>query len=144
MKNYTLSKICFKCNVDLPLDAFYKHPQMKDGHLGKCKECAKIDVRANREGKIDYYRKIERERKKDPAASRKWSARNPVKRKASGMLSDAIKRGKVQKQQHCDVCLEIKPLDGHHDDYAQPLKVRWLCRICHKAWHKENGPGLNF
>lgn len=42
-------KICFKCNISKSLDFFYKHPQMPDGHLGKCKECTKKDVREREE-----------------------------------------------------------------------------------------------
>ena len=36
-------KKCFKCGVKKELSEFYVHPRMKDGHLGKCKDCTKMD-----------------------------------------------------------------------------------------------------
>ena len=39
------SKICFKCLVDKPLSDYYKHKQMGDGHLNKCKDCTKKDTK---------------------------------------------------------------------------------------------------
>jgi hypothetical protein len=34
-------KKCFICGIEKEISEFYLHPHMKDGHLGKCKDCTK-------------------------------------------------------------------------------------------------------
>jgi len=157
-------KACFKCGEEKGLDAFYKHKMMADGHVNKCKECNKRDVRENRAAKIDYYRQYDAERfqndpkrlernrlyQQTPAGKRsarkakdKWAEQNPIKRGAAVMVGNAVRDGKLAKSIVCSQCGKEGRTHGHHDDYAYPLIVRWLCAKCHTAWHKVNGEGLN-
>jgi hypothetical protein len=49
------TKACFKCERRLPLSEFYRHPEMGDGHLGKCRGCTRTDVKANRLARSEHY-----------------------------------------------------------------------------------------
>jgi hypothetical protein len=134
-----LFKRCFKCFVEMPLTAFYKHSRMKDGHLNKCIECTKKDVSSARLEKIEYYRSYDRRRTSMPhrvalrnRVSSEWRANNPTWAKAQDTLGNAVRDGKVQRHP-CWVCGE--KAHGHHPDYDRPLEVVWLCPAHHKAAH---------
>lgn len=57
-------KKCFKCNTTKPLADFYVHRQMPDGHINKCKLCAKNDVRKNYSDKVDKYHEYDKSRQR--------------------------------------------------------------------------------
>lgn len=40
-----MGKQCFICGKVKPIDSFYKHAKMADGHLNKCKDCTKEYMR---------------------------------------------------------------------------------------------------
>ena len=140
-------KECFKCGVERPLSDYYKHAQMADGHLNKCKECTKNDVRERRfdpkfrEKVLEYDRS--RGARQDPDYCKEYRERFPLKYKAHSALNNAVRSGKISKPEACEECGSTFALNGHHDDYSKPLDVRWLCSACHRQWHATNGEALN-
>jgi hypothetical protein len=56
------TKECFKCSKEKELTEFYKHPDMPDGRVNKCKECNKLDVRQNYSKKREYYIEYDKKR----------------------------------------------------------------------------------
>jgi hypothetical protein len=63
------------------------------------------------------------------------------KGKAWATVTRAIKAGELVRRP-CEICGSDKS-QAHHDDYAQPLDIRWLCRSHHKKHHDQFGPGKN-
>ena len=123
---------------------FYKHSQMGDGHVGKCKECTKLDVTNHRNANIYKIRQYDRDRGKLPhrkkAAARylkKFRKENPLSRSAHSMVERAIRDGRLKKPFKCSKCGEVKRLCAHHHDYYMPLDVVWLCQPCHKQLHRD-------
>jgi len=129
-----------------------------------CKKHWKEKVKKNRESKAEYYREKERERTHDPKRiaqrnlklngkiglycvipkghkargeeldSRKlYLKRNPKKRYATEQVAYAIRTGRLKKSP-CEVCGE-KKAHAHHDDYNEPLNIRWLCNKHHIEHH---------
>ena len=135
-------KTCFKCNVSKPIDQFYEHPMMADGHLGKCKECAKVDVRARYRLTIEQHQEYERIRNQYPERKKAKSgyAKNhkrlyPQRRRARVLAGSALSCGRITKQP-CSVCGAQKS-EMHHDDYLKPLQVTWLCLKHHRERDRE-------
>jgi len=149
-------KKCFKCDIEKPLTEFYKHKQMKDGRVNKCKSCNKSDVQENYKSNIDNIKEYDRKRAMLPhrvkarseyqkthagadAVKRsklKYAKINPTKTKAKNMLNNAVRDGKLFKPILCSQCLVgNKRIHGHHYDYTKPLDVIWCCPACHRKIH---------
>ena len=158
------SKVCFKCGESQSLSEFYKHPMMADGHLNKCKSCTKKDTKANTLKNHDYYIEYDKNRANLPhriegrksysqtdegkatarKAKDKWIKLNVIKRASQYLVQNHVENGRLIRGTVCEDCkVAHYRLHGHHDDYAYPLAVRWLCPKCHAKWHKINGSGLN-
>ena len=138
-------KKCFKCNVIKDLSGFYPHKKMADGHLNKCKECAKKDSDDNFKRKMldPNWQIKERERQRNKEANRRdlGLARQykkktiPYKERKGkyGEYMNAIQNGWLTPQP-CEVCGKEKS-QGHHEDYSKPLDVVWLCIRHHQDRH---------
>ena len=143
-------KVCFKCSILKPLSDFYKNKQMGDGHLNKCKVCTKKDVHNHREDNLEKIREYDRNRpNKDERIvkmteyTKEYREKYPNKYQAHSMLNNAVRVGKLVRPTACETCSSDFRIVAHHNDYLKPLEVSWLCEVCHKAWHNENGEGMN-
>jgi len=146
-------KECFKCNKVLPLSEYYRHPDMGDGHLGKCKSCAKKDSEDRRKLKekdISWFlaeRKRQRDKSKKyrelgkvPSLSKKakseicqrYNQKYPEKSKARNAVARALRSGKIHRHPCC-IC--GAKAEAHHEDYSKPLDVIWLCSRHHSEHH---------
>ena len=142
MDDGNLRKVCFKCNEEKPLSDFYRHPRMADGHLGKCKECAKRDVTERREENIEYVREYDRKRARTPKRIELhartlaiYRREHPERVAANNAAQRAVASGKIKRKDRCELCGVSGRLEKHHPDYDQPLWVFFLCPVCHKAVH---------
>lgn len=147
-----MEKVCRSCGLTKAISDYYKHPQMKDGHLNKCKECQKASTLDARNRNPEYYKEYDRKRAMLPhrvearkeyaetdagkAAYRrahvKSTAKFPNRQKARYAVSNALRDGRLSREP-CFVCgIEA---EAHHPDYDRPLDVVWLCNAHHRQAH---------
>ena len=131
-------KVCRKCGIKKTMSEFYKHEGMRDGHLNKCRTCAKAvntryrNIKLGRTKKPVKYttRKYHETAKGGNMVYRKYiqmpkPAINPEKVAAQRKLNYAILMGRVVKCP-CEECGELK-VHGCHEDFSRPYDVHWLC-----------------
>lgn len=122
-------KRCFKCGRLLPIEDFYKHSQMGDGHLNKCKDCIKKDVHRrylNRSADAEYMEK-ERQRGREKYKRLGYAKKyKPSKPSICRSIHATLKRRG----------LIVTGQEVHHWNYNEPYSVLILDRRQHKCVHK--------
>lgn len=61
--------------------------------------------------------------------------RDPKKKNARRKVELALSSGTLKKLP-CEKCGK-KRSQAHHPDYDKPLKIVWLCTLCHRHIHKK-------
>ncbi len=87
------------------------------------------------------YKKTPKGQEVQRIANRKKKLKFPEKIKAQNAVHDAIKRGKLDRPWVCELCKAEVFIEAHHNDYAKPLEIVWVCAACHKKLHfHKNSP----
>jgi hypothetical protein len=106
---------------------------------GECAKCKRADYQRRWWQSLTPEQKREKIARRDPARVREQDRRKMARRRREGtpeqkqrIVARAAVRG--LERQPCEVCGEPKT-HAHHEDYSQPLMVRWLCRPHHEERH---------
>ena len=150
-------KTCNGCGTQKDYLEFHKNKTKKDGYASSCKVCHSASNKAWKQANAEKlaasnkaYRQANPE--KVAAIEKAWQQANPEKvgayQKARNLrepekyraryaVGNAIRDGRLSRPQECSSCNVSCEPEGHHDNYDEPLNVRWLCRKCHTAHHVE-------
>jgi len=141
-------KLCGSCETEKDESLFGFRKASLDGLSHKCKACQRVYDKArngqdHRRQAREIYAQTEEGKISGAKAKEAWRKRNPDKTKAQAIVARAVRGGKLFRKP-CEVCGINEQIHAHHDDYLEPLNVRWLCAAHHSQWHSKNGPGKNF
>jgi hypothetical protein len=136
-------KVCRGCGNAKPAEGFYRDGRNRDGLKHKCRLCmakiewSKSDDQRRRIAELERFR-----RQHDPEYAKRQNDSNRAsvkkhrdKANARAKMKHAIKRGRLVRLP-CEVCGDAKS-HGHHEDYAKPLDVVWLCQKHHMERHRK-------
>jgi len=132
---------CTQCGETRPLSDF--HLDKRTGTpRAWCKPCSNAYNRAYRRRNLAHVRARDRRYWHKYKAKRDAYERRPdVRRKRSVRQAAywAVKTGILPTRTACEHCGATSPparLHRHHPDYSDPLRIVWLCTLCHGEEHR--------
>jgi hypothetical protein len=125
------TKVCFKCGRKLPLSEFYKHSRMADGHLNKCKDCAKYDVKRDYDRKSKDESWMEKERERGREKFHRLNYKNKQFKKTTKDFSGIHNTRRSLKSRN----YSIDGKEAHHWNYNKPRSIILLSPKAHHRIH---------
>lgn len=141
----SMFKRCGTCKQTRSPLEFPRHNGAKDGRRNSCRACLLSgryqpyieppSVRALRKAR-ESKPKWQRSHRK---ALQRHAERNPVQAAAQRALKAAVRAGRIDRAETCQVagCSSRLHIEAHHHDYARPLEVLWCCAAHHRQGHAQ-------
>ncbi len=138
---------CRKCPAEFDLTA--SQAKNSDYRCAACRKAAnRAHFQAHKDERREYmrdYREANPEkharwslaRRSTPEFKEKWAkyvAENKEKKTARLAVMAAVRAGRLVRPAACACGSDLR-VEAHHEDYAKPLDVEWLCRRCHRKHH---------
>jgi RNase P subunit RPR2 len=136
-------KQCRLCGEIKATTAFHRDRSKKDGRRNSCGVCESIRHQRSNAAHAEAKRLRDRAyRRTHPEIKHAQKVRELASPQglARQACQDAVRLKKIVKPTVCEDCQHLFPkarLEGHHEDYAKPLAVRWLCHACHAKLHRK-------
>jgi hypothetical protein len=121
------TKKCFKCHQVKPMSAYYKHSQMGDGHLNKCKECTKRDAKDHYDKLSQHESFYEKERERGREKYRRLGYKD--------RYTHSYPHGKTLNRKLKSRNLICDGEEAHHWDYDNVNDVFVMSRKDHARLH---------
>lgn len=135
-------KTCITCKRVKNESEFHKDRSRKEGLSPRCKPCACAQTKRYYRSNSGVWRRLSTETKR--RGNRRYNAKHPGRLRAHRIVDGELRSGRMKRGECERLSADCSgKVHAHHDDYAKPVEVRWLCARHHREWHKENGPGLN-
>lgn len=153
-------KKCSKCLIEKSEDLFWKRNNRKSAVNSECKSCCSerrrkfyaennIDILQKRkkyylENREKFFQYVKKYQKNNPKY-RKYQNQYLIKKRKSHdqkflarqIVQLALKGKMIFKPLQCARCESMEKIEAHHEDYARPLDILWVCYPCHRMIHKE-------
>jgi len=138
-----MQKTCNECEIEKPLEEFFKDRASKDGHYTICKACKKaLTLKWRHENKDKYNQSMRKYR-----AEHKLYFRDKNLKRSYGITEDQYQQMLLKQDYQCWICHKIpdkrlkRPLAVDHCHKTKKVRAL-LCYGCNRALHTLEKDGL--